>query len=93
VSPPGELAMFLAIGAAALGLFFGPIGSAVAERLFGRQRALDPHTEIGDLGGRVTAEMDDLRQRLADVEERLDFAERLLTHDVPANQLPRGAQQ
>jgi hypothetical protein len=84
--------MFLAIGAAALGLFFGPIGSAVAQRLSGRQGALDSHSEIEDLGGRVTAEMDDLRHRLADVEERLDFAERLLTQDAPANQLPRGAQ-
>jgi hypothetical protein len=93
VSPPGELAMFLAIGAAAIGLFFGPIGSAVAQRLSGREGAIDSHAEIEDLGGRVTAEMDNLRHRLAEVEERLDFAERLLTQDAPANQLPRGAQQ
>jgi Na+/glutamate symporter len=33
VSPPGELAMFLAIGAAAVGLFFGPIGMALGRRL------------------------------------------------------------
>jgi hypothetical protein len=93
VSPPGELAMFLAIGAAAIGLFFGPIGSAVAQRLSGRQGGIDSHAEIEDLGGRVTAEMDNLRHRLAEVEERLDFAERLLTQDAPANQLSRGAQQ
>jgi hypothetical protein len=93
VSPPGELAMFLAIGAAAIGLFFGPIGSAVAQRLSGRRGAIDSHAEIEDLDGRVTAEMDNLRHRLAEVEERLDFAERLLTQDAPANQLPRGAQQ
>jgi hypothetical protein len=42
---------------------------------------------------RVTAELDEFRHRLAEMEERLDFAERLLTHDAPANQLPRGAQQ
>ncbi len=93
MSPPGELAMFLAIGAAAVGLFFGPIGSAVAQRVFGRQGAIESRAEIEDLGGRVTAEMDDLRHRLAEVEERLDFAERLLTQDAPVNQLPRGAQQ
>lgn len=93
MSPPGELAMFLAIGAAAIGLFFGPIGSAVAQRLSGRRGAIDSHAEIEDLDGRVTAEMDNLRHRLAEVEERLDFAERLLTQDAPANQLPRGAQQ
>jgi hypothetical protein len=55
----GELAMFLAIGAAAIGLLFGPIG--------------------------------DLRNQLAEVEERLDFAERLLAHGGPENQLPGGA--
>ncbi|HEX2248953.1 MAG TPA: hypothetical protein VHH32_01310 [Gemmatimonadales bacterium] len=90
MSPPGEIAMFLAIGAAAVGLFFGPIGSALAHRLAGRRNA---HAAMEDLGGRISAEMDDLRDRLAEVEERLDFAERLLTHDAPANQLPRGAQQ
>ena len=92
MSPPGELAMFLAIGAAAAGLFFGPIGSAIAQRLSGRRGALDSGAQVEDLGERVTAEMDDLRHRLAEVEERLDFAERLLTQDAPANQLPRGAQ-
>ena len=92
MSPPGEIAMFLAIGAAAVGLLFGPIGSAVAQRLSGRQGAVDSHAAIEDLGARVTTEMDDLRHRLAEMEERLDFAERLLTHDTP-HQLPRGAQQ
>ncbi len=87
MSPPGEIAMFLAIGAAAVGLLFGPIGSALAHRLVGRRGIPDHHGEIEELGARVTAEMDDVRHRLAEVEERLDFAERLLTHDVPANQL------
>jgi hypothetical protein len=93
VSPPGEIAMFLAIAAAAVALCFGPIGSALAQRLSGRRGAIESQSEIEDLSGRITAEMDDLRHRLAEVEERLDFAERLLTHDAPANQLPRGAQQ
>ena len=93
MSPPGELAMFLAIGAAAVGLFFGPIGSAIAQRVFGRQGAIDARAEIEDVGGRVNAEMDELRHRLAEVEERLDFAERLLAQEAPVNQLPRGAQQ
>jgi hypothetical protein len=93
MSPPGEIAMFLAIGAAAVALFFGPIGSALAQRLSGRRGAINSLSEIEDSSGRITAEVDDLRHRLAEVEERLDFAERLLTHDAPANQLPRGAQQ
>jgi predicted nuclease with TOPRIM domain len=54
---------------------------------------VSPPGEIAMLEERVRAEMDDLRHRLAEMEERLDFAERLRTHDAPANQLPRGAQQ
>jgi tetrahydromethanopterin S-methyltransferase subunit G len=45
------------------------------------------------MNAQVTAEMDDLRRRLGEVEERLDFAERLLTDDAAANQLPRGAER
>jgi hypothetical protein len=86
VSPPGELAMFLAVGAAALGLFFGPIGMAIGRRLSGRV-----HTDTGsdsiEMDTHLIAEMDDLRRRLAEVEERLDFAERLLTDNPPADQL------
>ena len=82
--------MFLAIGAAALGLFFGPIGTAIGRRLSGRLDT-DTGSEIEEMGTQVTAEMDDLRRRLADVEERLDFAERLLTDNPPANQLRGGA--
>ena len=91
MSPPGELAMFLAIGAAALGFFFGPVGSALARRLSSRPEAVDVHGEIEEMGARVTADVEELRRRLAEVEERLDFAERLLTRGEPANQLPGGA--
>jgi hypothetical protein len=90
MSPPGELAMFLAAGAAALGLFFGPIGMAIGRRLSGRAH-IHADAELEEMGTQVTAEMDDLRRRLAEVEERLDFAERLLTDNPPANQLRGGA--
>jgi hypothetical protein len=92
MSPPGELAMFLAIGAAALGLFFGPVGMALGRRLSGRAHTR-AQAELEEMGTQVTAEMDDLRNRLAEVEERLDFAERLLANGAPANQLPGRAQQ
>ena len=87
----GELAMFLAIGAAAVGVLFGPIGSALARRLVGRHEPEDAHAEIEEMHVRVTAEVDNLRARLAEVEERLDFAERLLTRGGEVNQLPGGA--
>jgi hypothetical protein len=82
--------MFLAIGAAALGLFFGPIGMAIGRRLSGRSH-IGADAGLEEIGTQVTAEMDDLRRRLAEVEERLDFAERLLTDNPTANQLRGGA--
>ena len=56
-------------GSAAVAIAFSPIGGAVAARIRGRGRATDPG---------VLAELDDLRARLAEVEERADFAERAL---------------
>jgi hypothetical protein len=82
--------MFLAIGAAALGLFFGPIGMALGRRLSGRAHSHED-AELEEMSTQVTAEMDELRRRLAEVEERLDFTERLLTDNPPANQLRGGA--
>ncbi|MBA3759538.1 MAG: hypothetical protein H0X07_03330 [Gemmatimonadales bacterium] len=90
MTAPGELAMFLAIGAAAVGLLFGPTarrspaGSAVAPK------STTP-MPIEEVGARVTEEVEDLRNRLAEVEERLDFAERLLALGKQADQLPAGA--
>jgi hypothetical protein len=87
----GELAMFLAMGAAAVGLFLGPIGSAVGRRIAGRHHAADATPQIEELDARLGAEVDDLRRRLAEAEERLDFAERLLSSSREADQLPGGA--
>ena len=90
MTAPGELAMFLAIGFASLGLLFGPIGAALGRRINGRPAPGDVHAEIDEIRARVTDEADDLRHRLAEVEERLDFAERLLAHGRQADQLPAG---
>ena len=60
-----------------------PIGRAIAERLRGAPTpAQDPALAV---------EVDTLRTRLAEVEERLDFAERLLASARQADQLPGGA--
>lgn len=61
----------------------GPIGAAIGERLRGRRDSPSDH--------RLAAEVDELRTRLAEVEERLDFAERLLARGAEADQIPRGA--
>ena len=50
MSGAGELAMFLAIGATAVALLFGPIGSALARRIGGRPEPGDPHAEIEEIG-------------------------------------------
>lgn len=79
---PGELALFLSCGLGFLGLFFGPIGQAIGQRIGGRKR--DPAT--GLTTGEMTAErVAALEERIAEleaergqVEERLDFAERML---------------
>ncbi len=83
--------MFLAMGAAALGVLFGPVGAALARRLGGRADPGEAHAEIEEMSERMTAEVDDLRGRLAEVEERLDFAERLLARGGEADQISRGA--
>lgn len=92
MSPPGELAFFLAIGAIGLGFTFGPIGAAIARRIAGSARS-DKGGEMTGLNAQVTAELDDLRGRLAEVEERLDFAERVLARGGTADQIPGGAQR
>ena len=86
----GELAMFLAIGSAAVALLFGPIGSAIGRRISGRSEPEDTQRKIEEIGMNVTTELEDLRGRLAEAEERLDFAERLLAHGLPENQLRGG---
>ena len=56
-------------------LSVSPVGRAFAERIRGRA----PHTQDPEL----LAEVDALRQEVAELHERMDFAERLLssTHD------------
>jgi len=61
----------------------GPLARAVADRLRGRP--------AGEADPALLAEMDQLRDRLAEVEERLDFAERLLARAGQPDQIPGGA--
>ncbi|HEU5039829.1 MAG TPA: hypothetical protein VFT84_03350 [Gemmatimonadales bacterium] len=72
----GEVAFFLAAGAAAVGVLVGPVGSALARRLGG---VADSETaaELDELRGRLQR-IEAHQDRLAEVESRLDFAERLL---------------
>lgn len=67
--------IFLFGGGTAVMLSFSPLGKALAERIrHGRQPLPAP-----DVDEALYEEVDRLRQELAEVHERLDFAERLLT--------------
>ncbi len=52
----------------------GPVGQAIADRL----RGGPAHAGTGEVPEEVYAELDDLRTRMLEMEERQDFSERLL---------------
>lgn len=69
---------------AAMVVLRGPLGRAIGERIAARRDAGD--RELQDLKG----EVDELRHQLYEVQERLDFAERLLARqDERADALPK----
>ena len=83
----GQFAMFLAVAAGALGVFFGPIGRAVGRLIEGPRAARTDDGAIGELRSRVE-QLEAERGRLAELEERLDFAERVLAQSEPPARLP-----
>ena len=70
------LAVIVAV--VALKLFRGPLGHAIADRLRG---SAPPDSAVME-------ELEALKGRLAEVEERLDFAERVLAKTEQAERLP-----
>jgi hypothetical protein len=62
---------------------FGPVGAAIGARLRGRRDNAPDH--------QLASEVDELRARLAEVEERLDLAERLLARGGEADQIQGSA--
>lgn len=84
----GEFGMYLAI-AVTMGSFFGvtaPVFKALAKRLEGRSASDDARiamleARLDSMEGRAltSGEVDNQFVRIAELEERLDFAERLLT--------------
>jgi hypothetical protein len=79
---PGIFAL-AGLGAA---VFLGPVGKALARRLETPVEAAAP-AELEDLRERV-ALTEQLQGRVAELEERLDFAERLLTRQQDPVKLP-----
>lgn len=83
----GQFAMFLAVAAGALGICFGPIGRAVGRLIEGAKRDRADDAAIADLRSRVE-QLEAERGRLAELEERLDFAERVLAQSDQSARLP-----
>jgi F0F1-type ATP synthase membrane subunit b/b' len=79
---PDAIAL-VALAIAMAKILTGPIGVALAGRIRGATRTAEDPAHV--------AEVEDLRGRLAEVEERLDFAERLLAQAREADQLHGGA--
>ena len=73
-------AFFMGIGAIGTAFLLGPIGKALAKRLGGREAPPDEDVaaRLQELEHRV-AELDQANARLAELEERLDFAECMLS--------------
>jgi hypothetical protein len=79
---PFDLAAFAILCWGLVKIFTGPVARALADRVRGRAAVEPDPTVLGEL--------DQLRGRLAEVEERLDFAERLLARARETDQLPGG---
>jgi len=80
-----DMVVLIAFAAGITKIFTGPLGAAIGDRMRGRREA--PAASDRRLDG----EVEQLRDRLAEVEERLDFAERLLASRDQQQQLPGGA--
>ena len=73
-------------GGATVALSFSPVGRALAERIRGRGGAPIPDPAVYE-------ELDQLRQDVTELQERVDFAERLLAKARETAELEKGAQR
>ena len=80
------ITMFLTVGAVLI--FRGPFGKALAERMTRGDHQVNPADAAESEA--LRAEVEDLRWRLGEVEERLDFAERVLARRKDVGELPPG---
>ena len=88
----GALAIFFIFGGGAVFLFaISPIGRAIADRIGGKGQVGGGERIVHLQEGHeaLLDEMDGLRQEVADLQERVDFTERLLAKDREQVRLPR----
>jgi hypothetical protein len=65
----------------------GPLGQAIADRIRGGSVDADPR--LRDEVEHLRSDVEDLRGQLAEAQERIDFAERLLARRDEPVQLPQ----
>ena len=70
----------ITLGIVGVVLARGELGRALARRI--------EHGQAPDSDGELHAELDEMRGRVAELEERVDFAERLLSRQRETAQLP-----
>jgi hypothetical protein len=85
---PPAIVMIVFLGLLATTIILWPVMRAFARRLEGKA-STDPalHAEIEQLQQRL-AEMDGLQHRVAELEERIDFTERMLARPQAPAALP-----
>jgi hypothetical protein len=89
VFAPFMLTMTLILGAGVVLILRGPLGRALGRRIEGSGGAAEAlAAKVADLETRL-ADLEQERLRLAELEERLDFAERLLARHEQPRELPR----
>ena len=70
---PAAIPIWFGAAAAVILVFRGPVGQALARRISG-----DVHDGPVEVPAELYAELDELRARVGELEERVDFSERLL---------------
>jgi Tfp pilus assembly protein PilO len=86
--------IFIFGGMTAIGLGFSPIGRAFAERIKGKTAipgAEEIRAELAEQREAQAEELQQVRQEVADLAERLDFAERLLAQQRDPQRIARGS--
>ncbi|HTH66114.1 MAG TPA: hypothetical protein VL563_15620 [Gemmatimonadales bacterium] len=93
----GVLAIiFLFGGGAMVALGFSPIGRALADRIRGKHALPDIEelrSELADARDAHGSELEQVRQEVADLAERLDFAERMLAQQREAPRVGPGGER
>ncbi len=88
---PGDVMGLLIMvgGIASVVILRGPLGRAIADRISGRA-APPPDPRHAQLTDHALAELDDLKHRVSELEERQDFTERVLSQQTDRPRLGGG---